>query len=98
VDGWGHIPDSIFCWGAVILRIVQADTSEATDEGSCTASYQPVLRTISRKKNFATHRFNRKCTVHPQLFHNRPESKVLGSLLTVTSRDTTLETSCTAEG
>jgi hypothetical protein len=84
MDGWVHITDSKYSvGGAVILRIVRADTSEAADEGSCTASYWPVLRTISRKKNFAAHGFNRKCTVHQQLFHNRSGSTVLRSLLTV---------------
>jgi len=80
----------IFCWGVVILRIVQADTSEATDEGSCTVSHKPVLRIILTEKKFTTHRFNRKCTVHQQLFHNRPESQILKSLLTVSARDTNL--------
>ena len=73
LDGCLHVFVSTkFCRGvAEILRFAWTQTSEATDEGSCTVPRSAVFPDIALENILTCRYFNRKCTVRPQDLHSR---------------------------
>jgi len=59
-----------------IVRVDRSKSSEAKDESKPSRTSARVLLIVCAKKNFDTTRFNRKCTVHPQVFNTRAMAAV----------------------